>query len=351
VHVSLSASDNNQAGIATTYYQVDGGAAQTYFNSFVIGTQGVHQVNYWTVDKLGNTEGQKSQTVKIDWAGSTVQNFVTGTAGGNNFFKSSVQISLSSSDSLSGVAATYYRIDDGPTQNYAVPFTVAGDGIHPVDFWSTDVAGNSDTSYRVMIRIDATGPVTQVNLSGPAGSNGWYRGPVQVLMTAADNFNGVQGIYYTIDNGLTNVYTAPFNMSTVGTHNITYWSVDTILNTETARVVPIRIDTSAPTVTVSAAPANAPKSSTPLTVTVTGRVTDTTSGVLPGGATYQVVDEYGIAQPSGTLVLQANGNYSFTLSLPATKSPGDKSHLYTILVQAVDQAGNTNSASDTVKIN
>jgi hypothetical protein len=170
-------------------------------------------------------------------------------------------------------------------------------------------------------------------------------------MSAVDNFNGVQGIYYTIDNGVTNVYTASFNMSTVGTHNLTYWSVDTILNTETARVVPIKIDTSAPTLTVSASPASAQKSNTPLSVTVTGRVTDTTSGVQPGGATYRVVDEYGIAQPSGTVILQANGNYSFTLNLPATKNPGDKSHLYTVVVEAVDQAGNTNSASDTVKIN
>jgi len=170
-------------------------------------------------------------------------------------------------------------------------------------------------------------------------------------MSATDNFNGVMGIYYMIDNGTAKTYTAPFNMSTVGSHTITYWSVDYILNTETVRVMPIKIDTSAPNVTVSATPANAPKSSNPLTVTVTGHVTDTTSGVQPGGATYWVVDEYGIAQPSGAITLQANGNYSFTLSLPATKNVGDNNHLYTIYVQGIDQAGNTKSASDTVKIN
>jgi hypothetical protein len=351
VQVALSASDNSQVGVATIYYSVDGGATQTYSSAFTVGTQGVHQVNYWSVDKLGNTESQKSLAVMIDWTGSTVQSLATGTVAGNNFFNSPVQISLTSSDNLSGVAATYYRIDGGPTQNYTAPFTVIGDGIHPVDFWSTDVAGNSNNSYTIQIRIDGTGPVTEIIPSGLVGTNGWYRGTVQVSMSAADNFNGVYGIYYMIDNGTAKTYSAPFNMSNVGSHTITYWSVDNILNTETVRVLPIKIDTSTPNVTVSASPGNAQKSSNPVTVTVTGHVTDTTSGVLPGGATYRVVDEYGITQPSGTITLQANGNYSFTLSLPATKNLGDNSHLYTIIVQGIDQAGNTKTAQDTVKIN
>lgn len=351
VQVSLTAADNNQAGVATTYYRVDGGAVQTYANSFAISTEGVHQVNFWSVDKVGNTEGQKSATVNIDWTGSTVQSAVMGTSGGNNYFKSPVQISLTASDNLSGVAATYYRIDGGATQSYTSTFTVSGDGIHPVDFWSTDVAGNSNFSYTIMIRIDTAGPVTQVAVSGTAGTNGWYRSSVQVSMSATDNFNGVMGIYYMIDNGTTKLYTAPFTVSTVGSHTLTYWSVDNILNTETLRVLPVRIDTSKPNVTASVSPANAVKSNNPVTVTVSGHITDTISGVQPGSASYNVVDEYGVTQPSGPVVLQANGNYSFTLSLPATKNAGDKSHLYTIIVQGSDQAGNAESASDTVKIN
>jgi hypothetical protein len=50
--------------------------------------------------------------------------------------------------------------------------------------------------------------------------------------------------------------------------------------------------------------------------------------------------------------LQANGNYSFTLSLPATKNGPDKDgHLYTITVRGFDQAGNSTTASATLRIN
>jgi Tfp pilus assembly protein PilX len=76
------------------------------------------------------------------------------------------------------------------------------------------------------------------------------------------------------------------------------------------------------------------------------------SGVpITGGATFTVVDEYGVTQPTGPITLQSNGNYSFTLSLPATKNAGDNSHVYTVTVRGTDRAGNTSTASDTLKIN
>ena len=72
---------------------------------------------------------------------------------------------------------------------------------------------------------------------------------------------------------------------------------------------------------------------------------------ITDGATFSVVDEYGVNQPSGPITLQSNGNYSFTLTLPATKNVGDNTHVYTVTVRGTDRAGNTNTASDTLKIN
>ena len=66
----------------------------------------------------------------------------------------------------------------------------------------------------------------------------------------------------------------------------------------------------------------------------------------------KVIDEYGVTQPNGAVTLQANGSYSFTLTLPATKNGSDKDgHLYTIVVTGVDQAGNTATATTTLRIN
>jgi len=162
----------------------------------------------------------------------------------------------------------------------------------------------------------------------------------------------VQTTYYKIDGGSTRTYTAAFNVQGNGPHTLNYWSVDKATNTETMGSLAINIDANLPSVTANVNPASANKSSTPVTITVSGHATDTISGVaLTGGATFSVLDEYGVAQPSGPVTLQSNGNYSFTLTLPATKNVGDNSHLYTITVRGTDRAGNTNTASDTLKIN
>jgi hypothetical protein len=51
------------------------------------------------------------------------------------------------------------------------------------------------------------------------------------------------------------------------------------------------------------------------------------------------------------VTLQPNGDFSFTLSFPATKNAGDRQHVYTIYVSAGDMAGISKSVNDTVKIN
>jgi hypothetical protein len=123
------------------------------------------------------------------------------------------------------------------------------------------------------------------------------------------------------------------------------------MNGEPAKTVSVKVDTNKPDVTATATPNSVLQSSDPVTVTISGHVTDTISSFQPGSASFVVVDEYGVTQPAGPIVLQANGNYLFTLTLPATKNSGDRSHAYTITVTGSDQAGNTNSDPATVRIN
>jgi hypothetical protein len=111
----------------------------------------------------------------------------------------------------------------------------------------------------------------------------------------------------------------------------------------------VRIDTDAPLVTAAANPSTAPKGPKPVNVTISGSVTDAVSAV---SGSFNVIDEYGTTQPSGPVTVQANGSYSFTLSLPANRPGNDRDgHLYTIVVRAVDQAGNSATATATLRIN
>jgi len=229
---------------------------------------------------------------------------------------------------------------------------VSGDGNHTVDYWSVDVAGNVGGVSTVAFKIDATAPLTQASVSGPAGTNGWYLGAVQVTLAGADSLSGVQTTNYKIDGGTLKTYSVPFSITGNGAHVVTFWSVDKATNTEATNSLAVNVDANLPGVTANVSPSSAAKSSNPVTVTVSGHATDNTSGVpMSGNVTFNVVDEYGVAQPSGPVVLQSNGNYSFTLTLPATKNVGDNNHVYTVFVRGTDRAGNSSTASDTLKIN
>jgi len=70
VTISLLAVDN-LSGVAATHYRVDGGAAQTG-GSIVIDTQGVHQLEIWSVDRAGNVEAHQAATVRIDKTAPTI---------------------------------------------------------------------------------------------------------------------------------------------------------------------------------------------------------------------------------------------------------------------------------------
>jgi hypothetical protein len=180
--------------------------------------------------------------------------------------------------------------------------------------------------------------------------NGWYRSAVQVSLSATDALSGVFGSFYRVDGGATQTYAGTFVFSTPGQHTIEYWSVDNVNIVEVPHSLLVGIDTVAPVVTAAANPSTAPKGPKPVNVTISGSATDALSGI--NSASYNVIDEYGATQPSGAVTVQANGSYSFTLSLPANRPGNDKDgHLYTIVVTASDRAGNTRTATTTLRIN
>jgi hypothetical protein len=73
------------------------------------------------------------------------------------------------------------------------------------------------------------------------------------------------------------------------------------------------------------------------------------SGVDPGSGNFAVVDEYGVAQPSGSFTIQDNGSFSFVFQLEAWRDGKDlDGRHYSISVTAADTAGNT--ATKTVGI-
>ena len=244
VTLILVASDEN-SGVASTVYRMDQGAWQNYSAPFSVAGDGVHSVDFYSVDLAGNIESVETVSPSIDTVPPTSQAILTGSASDGYWFRSEVTVSFDASDATSGVASIAYRVDSGVWQAYGAPFDVL-DGMHVVESYATDVAGNPEGISRVSFGVDAVAPATGVTLSGPLGENGWYLGPVTVAIRAEDATSGVS-ISYRLDDGPWSPYAGSFVVAGEGIHRVDYAAVDGAGNSETGDAA-VSIDSTPPLV-------------------------------------------------------------------------------------------------------
>jgi len=84
--VTLSASDPSPgSGVSGTYYQVDGGAVQTYSGAFTVSATGYHVIAYYSRDVAGNYETTKSVSF---WIKSPTTTVVTSSVNPSAFHQS-----------------------------------------------------------------------------------------------------------------------------------------------------------------------------------------------------------------------------------------------------------------------
>ncbi len=171
------------------------------------------------------------------------------------------------------------------------------------------------------VSADTLPPTVTADLFGAEGANGWYTSAVQVSLSASDNADGsgVNEITYAVDGGGAQVYTAPFIITDDGVHTVTFQATDNDGNAAAEQSLEVKIDTTAPLNTASAAtlPDNSPYSVawTNKSVKVSFNCTDNTSGVFSQPADAQIAADGANQSSSGTCTDNA-GNEA-----PATFSP------------------------------
>ena len=219
-------------------------------------------------------------------------------------------INLTATDAGSGVATTYYRVDGG-TETAGKAIAVSTLGAHTISFWSVDVAGNIETPKTASFTItaitpptDATAPVTTSDAK-PS-----YVGTATIALTATDAGSGVASTFYTLD-AVTETAGTTIVVPTVGTHTITFWSVDVAGNVETPKTANFAIT---PVIVVPPVDAIAPvttsdaKASYVGTATIALTATDAGSGVA---ATFYTLDA-GVQTTGTAIAVSTVGTHTVT---------------------------------------
>ncbi len=333
VTVTLTATDN-LAGVAKTYYRVDGGSWNLYSNGITISTEGNHTLEFYSVDNAGNVESVKTAYVKIDLTAPQTQVISNYTWG--SWTNDTVYFKFNATDSLSGVKEIYWKIDNGSWNLYngnEISYSIEGN--HTLYYYAVDNAGNIEATNSKTILIDKSVPTLTFN---PLQSN-WTNKDVTVQITASDSLSGVKSIAYALIPVNDSCDTASYielngNVAAVTISKSGEWKICAYATDNVGNKMPIQtsevyeVDKDAPNITI-ASPQNNDYINTK-EVYVKWDATDSLSGIN----NYEVYVD-------GSLIANTTQN-DYTLNLL------DGTH--TIEVKAYDKAGNSNSANVTVTV-
>jgi uncharacterized lipoprotein YddW (UPF0748 family) len=176
----------------------------------------------------------------------------------------------------------------------------------------------------------------------PDGQNGWYKTAPTITLSATDNCSGVSATEYSTDGGATwQPYNGPFVFSTEGTTTILYRSTDRATNSESPQSVTLKIDTSAPSLTLSATPSVIwPVTGETVNVRIDGSGSDSVSGLA--SVSYVVTDEYGVPLTLPLRLLSGTSTtWTETLAVEARREGTDlDGRLYVVVATLTDTAGN-----------
>jgi len=175
---TLYAPSNNPSGVWS------GTSVMFYFDE-VGGQQGEYRFYSVATDLTGNMENEPlfydASTIYDHTAPVTAVS--TDGASPPHWNPYNVTVTLTLSDTSSGVSSIRYRIDSGPWTEYGDSFIVSGDGSHTVQYYSIDAAGNTEIIRSIVVRIDMSAPV--LTITAPTSSE--FVGSSVLTWFASDN--------------------------------------------------------------------------------------------------------------------------------------------------------------------
>jgi plastocyanin len=243
--VSIAATDEGGSGVERIEYAIGAdGAWQPYTTPVVVDQVGEHVVRYRAFDKAGNAAEEKSVTFAVaapdtdDTTAPETSATVSGEKNPDGAYIDMATVTVTASDTGSGVNTIEYAVGDGAWTAYTAPVMVHEVGEHTVRYRATDKAGNAAAEKSVAFTVvaappqDTTPPVTGATVDGTKNSDGAYVGSAKVTVNATDEGgSGVAGVEYSLDAGPYLAYTGPVVVDRVGRHTVAYRASDKAGNT------------------------------------------------------------------------------------------------------------------------
>ncbi len=201
----------------------------------------------------------------------------------NGWYVSPVSVSFNANDvGCFGVNQTLYAVNGVQNAYTGSPFTIADDGIHTLQYRSTD-GYHLEAEKSGIIPIDSTAPNLQFVLDRPQDVAGWWTAPLSIHISADDATSGLASLEY--DLNYAGWVSGDSLILTDGVHTLDAQATDNAGHVSYDGVI-LPIDSTPPTLNVQITGEQGDNSWFIAPPTLTLSATDATSGVA--GVLYQV---------------------------------------------------------------
>ena len=123
------------------------------------------------------------------------------------------------------------------------------DGVHTFGYRSADRLGNLGNENILSLTVDNTAPQTAIRVEEPnytsEDSRLFVTSETPIVLSVEDEFSGVAGTEYRIDEGTWISY-APFVIAGEGIYTVEYRSLDYLGNIESTKSLTVTVDNSSP---------------------------------------------------------------------------------------------------------
>ncbi len=251
-------SNDNLAGVRTTYYSFDTGSDRYYGSPVTMAglEDGEHTLHYYAVDNVKNEATKSTFKFYLDKIAPVVNHSIVGDQykGRYMYVSSRTKIDLSATDNKAGVKNIYYRIDGKERFTFSNSFNLPNTlGVHTVKYDANDNVENLAANKFITVFVDNAKPTTAINYGNPQFFHRdtlFINKTTPITLTARDGHSGIKSTMYTVDGGSMKAY-AKFNIEQEGFHTITFKSTDNVNNEEQTKSSNVFVDNTAPEIFVN----------------------------------------------------------------------------------------------------
>jgi parallel beta-helix repeat protein len=242
-----------------------------FFLSLIL-DDGVYDISYRGVDRLGNIENTSSFSVRLDNNAPMANIMITGPDYGDFITLLSSFDKAATDGTGSGVKTIWHRVFGNDSKIYYTgwlfedPFTLPSnliDGNYLIEYYAIDNLGNAGMVEYIEVYLDESPPTTEISIGYPKYRLRDYHDyrlsqATPFSIQADDGLgSGIGSIYYNIRNegGIlvitSALYTGPFNLSSLVTdsrYTVEFWAQDHLGNLGQLSTISVILDTSSPTI-------------------------------------------------------------------------------------------------------